>query len=1243
MAALRDYTLCGGRNSAWLRPNQAAKQLGDRADFRDLLDRAGALVAAEATAKNAQSTPEEKLAARQEVLANLEALAGPSPTARFALRALAQARQDLGRAYLDLGNVDEARAAFDEALAIRQRLVEENPKSEALRADLTRSQVAAGDLLAAAGRLREAERAWEQGLAVLEYAGKANPNSLVIRSTLSEESVHVGRKYGDHGLVAEGARHYRRAFELLTPTSYGDWYRYATLLAEGGDVRRLRELTDRMAARPEPNEEVDAGYRARVLLLDPAGADRHPEAVRRIAENFRYREDGWEPWVRGFAHVRLGQAEKGLPLLETATDPDRKWSAVALAFHQLGRADEAREALRQADLAADRRMRIGLSDETLRLPDKWWEDRLLFRSLRREAHRAIRGRPLPDSPYDRLHRARVLLALDRPGEAEAEFAAAVEIRPDDPEVWLARAGVFARLGRKDRAVADLGRALQLPGADPRPWIDAGRALAEAGEPEKADAAYARAAALAAGGLTPFLEAGWWVAGPYPPTLDLPCPPEMSADPSEPVAAVGRPDDLRWKAVPAPPHSGDIEMGPVAAGTKNGSFYALAHVYSERDRTADLYFRPGTDARLWVNGRLVFGGLAGWRIKPATPVRIPVTLRAGRNTLLAKNLYRDGKGWCECRFTDSPYPRGWDLVELGLWAEGSDAFAEADRSAPLTPWVTRMRILFLLAAGRDEEARRVYAEMVRRYDRSGDDTFPVELAVACPLPPERSAERDRLVRRQEAQAGEQPNSAPQQFWLGYVCYRAARFEEAEKALRRAIELRDDLYCVPLLASTCHHLGRAEEAQRLLRQAEERYAEAVTASLKAPSHRLPLGSWENDPVFLFTLREARALINGREPGPDPNEPALRARALERLAELGAAEDDYAKLVLMSPGQPRLWIDRGRRLGELGRWGEAAKAFARAVKIAPKLPQVWKERGRAYAELGRWDEAAADFARALDLAPRPKTVFPYYPWKKGRGEIEDLVARWDEVFDRVVKLRPDDAALWARRVEHFAAQGRWAETEAALRVVVERFPDDWWAPNLLAKLLLHGGDVEGYRQVCREALERFAGTQDPWAAVNLVRTAALAPAGPHELPQFGDLFRTMTERPPNHFWFHATPALADYRRGDAAGAVKRLSARAMGQIALREAEPAFVDAVRALACQRAGRPAEARDALGRARAALDRQRPRPERGWAYDFDWHNWLQAELLVREAEALIPGAPAVAAEALPPAQEEAARRERKQR
>ena len=305
---------------------------------------------------------------------------------------------------------------------------------------------------------------------------------------------------------------------------------------------------------------------------------------------------------------------------------------------------------------------------------------------------------MPESPFDRLFRGRLLYSLDQPDKAEAEFTAAIELRPSDATIWLTRARVFAKLGWKDRASADLARAQQQKADDPRPWVDTGRLLAELGEETQADAAFARASALAKGELNRFLESGWWVAGPYPGGLDLPCPPELEADPSKPVPAVGRAGSLKWQAVSTDPAIGDINFGGLIAGANNASFYALAHVYADRDRTASLYILTDTDKRLWVNGKLVFAGRGGSKPQGTLEAWVPIELRAGRNKLLLKT--EGGDGWCRCQLDDAPDRRAYLLKDLGLWAEAADQFALADRRGPLEPFRAMLRIRCLLAAGRE---------------------------------------------------------------------------------------------------------------------------------------------------------------------------------------------------------------------------------------------------------------------------------------------------------------------------------------------------------------------------------------------------------------------------------------------------------------------------------------------------------------------------------------------------------------
>src|SRR5262249_26919885 len=71
-------------------------------------------------------------------------------------------------------------------------------------------------------------------------------------------------------------------------------------------------------------------------------------------------------------------------------------------------------------------------------------------------------------------------------------------------------------------------------------------------------------------------------------------------------------------------------------------------------------------------------------------------------------------------------------------------------------------------------------------------------------------------------------------------------------------------------------------------------AGVSATQNPNYWEPMG-------FLVYLREARTLLEGKDPGPHPIEAARRAKA---LAE---DKDVTARLVRQQPNNPRLWVAR------------------------------------------------------------------------------------------------------------------------------------------------------------------------------------------------------------------------------------------------------------------------------------------------------------------------------------------------
>src|SRR5262249_48289339 len=77
---------------------------------------------------------------------------------------------------------------------------------------------------------------------------------------------------------------------------------------------------------------------------------------------------------------------------------------------------------------------------------------------------------------------------------------------------------------------------------------------------------------------------------------------------------------------------------------------------------------------------------------------------------------------------------------------------------------------------------------------------------------------------------------------------------------------------------------------------------------------------------------------------------------------------------------------------------------------------------------------------------------------------------------------------RGEAPAAAGRWEEAAAAYDQAVEQCPEDWQSWYHAALVHLLRGDADGYRRLCSGAVERFAGTDDPFAAVYLTWAGVL-----------------------------------------------------------------------------------------------------------------------------------------------------------
>jgi tetratricopeptide (TPR) repeat protein len=201
-----------------------------------------------------------------------------------------------------------------------------------------------------------------------------------------------------------------------------------------------------------------------------------------------------------------------------------------------------------------------------------------------------------------------------------------------------------------------------------------------------------------------------------------------------------------------------------------------------------------------------------------------------------------------------------------------------------------------------------------------------------------------------------------------------------------------------------------------------------------------------------------------------------------------------------------------------------------------------------------------------------------------------------------------------------GRWNEAAAAFDRALALDPTgaDRWP--LAAALHAADGDLEGYRRTCRGIPERFGDTDQPQTAERTANACLLLPdaldaADFDRVQKLAQRAVAGTEKDRFYRYVVLVKGLADYRAGRHADAVKWLQRFAPNPGGVHWDATAF--AVLAMAQHGLGRAEEAQASLAKAKAILAKM-PDPAKGQPFEAgNWHDWLHAQTLCREADALL--------------------------
>jgi tetratricopeptide (TPR) repeat protein len=215
----------------------------------------------------------------------------------------------------------------------------------------------------------------------------------------------------------------------------------------------------------------------------------------------------------------------------------------------------------------------------------------------------------------------------------------------------------------------------------------------------------------------------------------------------------------------------------------------------------------------------------------------------------------------------------------------------------------------------------------------------------------------------------------------------------------------------------------------------------------------------------------------------------------------------------------------------------------------------------------------------------------------------------IQRAVKI--DELERTAQRCVH---DENWSEAADHYRQILDLAPNNemYW---LCAATINAQADAEEYHRLCDEMLLQFE-KPNSVVAERIAKACLLLPPTPARLDTAFRLAEQAVKQDPKHeliLWFEGTRALARYRRGDFDIAIESCNKCRLGDpsdsIAARAALASFVESA---AHFRSGAEVEAREALERGRALLNKS--------SASDSWHDLLIARLMWDEAAQLAASA-----------------------
>ncbi len=224
---------------------------------------------------------------------------------------------------------------------------------------------------------------------------------------------------------------------------------------------------------------------------------------------------------------------------------------------------------------------------------------------------------------------------------------------------------------------------------------------------------------------------------------------------------------------------------------------------------------------------------------------------------------------------------------------------------------------------------------------------------------------------------------------------------------------------------------------------------------------------------------------------------------------------------------------------------------------------------------------------------------------GEWNITQGRWPEAADRLLKL--------ARAIRVDMSD----MTEEATRDLLK-----------VAPVLVATGDFKSYHEFIQRNITHFAGTRDPAAAEQVIKTSTIIPIDAQDLKKLEPLADVLQQsiledESPSRgdaAWWTLALASYEYRRGDFHDA-EVWARKSLKYLESSQTRIAISHIILAMACAQLDQPAEAQAHLSRGRAQVKAKFPdglgKIEVSNYAAGVWNDWVLAYLLLNEATSLI--------------------------